>query len=76
MLGMFDSPSVGKSVGDLFGRVANDLRSRASESHASELQGERGVREDTFTDELQGYTNQFGTPFEPELDTDAFETCP
>ena len=31
---------------------------------------------DTQTGQIQTYGNEFGTPFQPILDTSAFSTCP
>lgn len=52
MIGIFDNPQVAFEVGGIFGTAAQDIRDRASSSLRAEEEGERGAREDSYTDEF------------------------
>ena len=51
MLNFGIDPRFAAVVGDSFGNVASEIRS--SESVGRDVDGERGPREDTFTDSLR-----------------------
>lgn len=52
MIGIFGNPQVAVEVGGIFGSAAQDIRDRASSSLRAEEEGERGAREDSYTDEF------------------------
>lgn len=52
MIGIFGNPQVAVEVGGIFGSAAQDIRDRADSSLRAEEEGERGAREDSYTDEF------------------------
>lgn len=52
MIGDIADPRVADAIGSAFGGVAGEMRGRADRSREREAEGQRGTREDTYTDIL------------------------